>query len=102
MVPAGGDEDAAVFRVQSAGLLILISPRRARALLGDENVAFGASAGFYNVAMVDNVDEACAALRTRGVSFFREPENHPWGIRTAFFKDPDGHMWELNSDVPES
>jgi catechol 2,3-dioxygenase-like lactoylglutathione lyase family enzyme len=103
MVPAGGDEDAAVFKTETGGMLILISPRRARALLGTETAEHGvvATSGYYNVAEVENVDEACETLRSRGVEFFREPENHPWGIRTAFFRDPDGHVWEISSDLPE-
>jgi lactoylglutathione lyase len=103
MVSAGGGEDAAVFRTESGGMLILISHRRAEALLGAENLEPGAvaPAGFYNVAEVEDVDRACEALRSRGVQFFREPENHPWGIRTAFFRDPDGHMWEISADLPE-
>lgn len=103
MVAAGGDEDAAVFRSDNGGMLILISPRRAEALLGVENVEHGpgGTARFYVVAGVESVDEACKTLRSRGVQMFREPENHPWGIRTAFFRDPDGHVWEISSDLPE-
>jgi catechol 2,3-dioxygenase-like lactoylglutathione lyase family enzyme len=103
MVMAGGDEDAVVFRTELGGWLILISHRRADALLGANNVDHGmtATARTYNVAQVENVDQACLALRSRGVEFFREPENHPWGIRTAFFRDPDGHVWEISSDLPD-
>jgi catechol 2,3-dioxygenase-like lactoylglutathione lyase family enzyme len=103
MVSAGGDDDAAVFKTENGGMLILISHRRADALLGAENVGqrADAAAGSYNVAEVQDVDEACAALRSRGVQVLREPENHPWGIRTAFFRDPDGHVWEISSDLPE-
>jgi catechol 2,3-dioxygenase-like lactoylglutathione lyase family enzyme len=95
-------EDAVVFRTESGGMLILIGPRRATALLGSDNVEYGsAKTGFYSVAEVEDVDEACVALRSRGVQFFREPESHPWGIRTAFFRDPDGHTWEISSDLPD-
>lgn len=103
MVIAGGDEDAVVFRTESGGWLILISLHRADVLLGADNVDHGmaTTARTYNVAQVENVDHACEALRSRGVEFFREPENHPWGIRTAFFHDPDGHVWEISSDLPD-
>ena len=103
MVMAGGDEDAVVFRTESGGWLILISPHRADALLGAGNVDHGLAnaARTYNVAQVENVDQACEVLRSRGVEFFREPESHPWGIRTAFFRDPDGHVWEISSDLPD-
>ncbi len=103
MEMAGRDEDAVVFKTESGGMLILLSHHRADALLGPDNVDHGpaATARTYNVAAVENVDEACEALRAQGVEFFREPENHPWGIRTAFFRDPDGHVWEISSDLPE-
>jgi len=103
MVLGGEDEDAVVFKTESGGMLILLSHHRADALLGADNVDHGvaATARTYNVAEVEDVDQACETLRSRGVEFFREPENHPWGIRTAFFRDPDGHVWEISSDLPE-
>lgn len=103
MEMAGGDEDAVVFRTEPGGMLILLSHRRADVLLGPDNVDHGVAvaARSYNVAEVENVDDACESLTSRGVEFFREPENHPWGIRTAFFRDPDGHVWEISSDLPD-
>jgi catechol 2,3-dioxygenase-like lactoylglutathione lyase family enzyme len=103
MVLGGEDEDAVVFKTESGGMLILLSHHRADALLGADHVDHGvaATARTYNVAEVEDVDQACETLRSRGVEFFREPENHPWGIRTAFFRDPDGHVWEISSDLPE-
>jgi lactoylglutathione lyase len=103
MAMAGGGEDAVVFRTESGGWLILISHHRADALLGADNVDHGAAstARAYNVAQVEDVDQAYEDLHSRGVEFFREPEDHPWGIRTAFFRDPDGHVWEISSDLPE-
>ncbi len=103
MQMGGGDEDAVVFKTENGGMLILLSHHRADALLGADNVDHGVAtaARSYNVAEVEDVDQACETLRSRGVEFFREPENHPWGIRTAFFHDPDGHVWEISSDLPE-
>jgi catechol 2,3-dioxygenase-like lactoylglutathione lyase family enzyme len=103
MVTGGGDEDVVVFKTESGGMLILLSHHRADSLLGADNVDHGvaAAARTYNVAEVEDVDQACETLRSRGVDFFREPESHPWGIRTAFFRDPDGHVWEISSDLPE-
>jgi uncharacterized glyoxalase superfamily protein PhnB len=103
MEAAGGDDDAVVFRVDGGGMLILISRHRADALMGADNVDHGVArvAKTYNVAVVEDVDEAHATLARRGVEFFRGPENHPWGIRTAFFRDPDGHVWEISADLPD-
>jgi catechol 2,3-dioxygenase-like lactoylglutathione lyase family enzyme len=102
MEMAADTEHAAVFRTDS-GMLILLSHTRADDLLGAENVDHepATAARSYNVAEVENVDEACEELRSRGVEFFREPANHPWGIRTAFFRDPDGHVWEISQDLPD-
>jgi catechol 2,3-dioxygenase-like lactoylglutathione lyase family enzyme len=50
---------------------------------------------FQFTIRVDDVDEACAELATRGVTLLNGPMDRPWGIRTASFTDPDGHIWEI-------
>ncbi len=44
---------------------------------------------------VDDVDEAVAELRAKGIELLNGPMNRPWGPRTASFSDPDGHVWEF-------
>jgi len=44
---------------------------------------------------VDDVDEACAELKERGVAIISGPENTPWGTRRAIFTDPGGHLWKV-------
>jgi catechol 2,3-dioxygenase-like lactoylglutathione lyase family enzyme len=44
---------------------------------------------------VDDVDAACAELKSRGVQLLTSPVNRPWGMRTATFVDPAGHSWEV-------
>jgi catechol 2,3-dioxygenase-like lactoylglutathione lyase family enzyme len=39
---------------------------------------------------VDDVDEAVAELRAKGVEFFSEPIYHESGIRWVYCRDPDG------------
>lgn len=44
---------------------------------------------------VEDVEAACAELRSKGVVLFEGPKNVPWGQTVAYFKDPDGHVWEI-------
>ncbi len=44
---------------------------------------------------VDNCDEQCDILKSRGVELLNGPMDRDWGMRTAAFADPDGHIWEL-------
>jgi catechol 2,3-dioxygenase-like lactoylglutathione lyase family enzyme len=45
--------------------------------------------------LVRDVDEACQALRERGVRFLKEPHDTLWGGRIALFTDPDGNVLQL-------
>lgn len=50
---------------------------------------------------VDALDERCARLRERGVTFTSDVANHPeWGLRTAFLCDPDGNLVCLYGGIP--
>ena len=44
---------------------------------------------------VDDLDEACATLVTRGSAFLVEPRDYQWG-RSAYLRDPDGRLVELS------
>jgi len=55
----------------------------------------GALARFVFTISVDDVDEMCAELVSRGVKLLNGPMDRPWGIRTASFMDPAGHIWEI-------
>ena len=44
---------------------------------------------------VDDVDAACAVLKSRGVELLTGPTDREWGMRTATFTDPAGHSWEI-------
>jgi catechol 2,3-dioxygenase-like lactoylglutathione lyase family enzyme len=50
---------------------------------------------------VAQLDEYCASLRAKGVTFVSDAINHPeWGLRTAFLYDPDGNLLCLYSGIP--
>jgi predicted enzyme related to lactoylglutathione lyase len=46
----------------------------------------------------DDVFAAAKALKTKGVTFIKEPKNEPWGS-IAVFADPDGNQFALSSKV---
>lgn len=54
--------------------------------------------GIFNI-FVENCDEAYERLRSKGIVFFVEPVDRPWGRRTAHFKDPDGVIWEISHAI---
>jgi catechol 2,3-dioxygenase-like lactoylglutathione lyase family enzyme len=56
------------------------------------------SVGLFNI-FVENVDEAFAGLRSKGVDFIVEPMDREWGRRTAHFKDPEGVIWEISQSI---
>jgi len=45
--------------------------------------------------IVDDVDEACAALRAQGIGIEFPPHDFYWG-RSAYLRDPDGRLVELH------
>lgn len=49
---------------------------------------------------VDNVDNAYAALKAKGVVFINEPTDMPdWGMRTVHLRDPEDNLIELYSEL---
>ena len=41
------------------------------------------------------VDAAYAELKSRGVTFAKQPQLYPWNAYACYFADPDGNIWEL-------
>ncbi|MGM0508577.1 MAG: VOC family protein [Fusobacteriota bacterium] len=44
---------------------------------------------------VEDLDESYKELIEKGATPIEEPQNMPWGQRTALFADPDGNIHEL-------
>ena len=89
------DEHSAVVNFDNLMINLLVSTQ-APDLIGPAKVATAdAGSRFQFTVRVDDVDEACAELTTRGVTLLNGPMDRPWGIRTASFADPDGHIWEV-------
>jgi len=45
--------------------------------------------------LVDDIDNVCRVLRSRGVRFIKELHEETWGGKQATFCDPDGHILEI-------
>jgi lactoylglutathione lyase len=48
---------------------------------------------------VKDVDAVYAELVANGATPAVEPQDRPWGQRTAYVRDPDGHYVELAQDL---
>ena len=96
------DANSAVFRFDNT-LINLLKIPAARDLIEPGVVASpDGGSRFQFTIPVDDVDAACAELKSRGVELLNGPMNRPWGIRTASFTDPAGHIWELAQPLPRN
>ncbi len=71
--------------------------------LSEPEIAIGPVSGQHATLAfaVDALDDYCAGLRARGVSFVSDEANHPeWGLRTVFLLDPDGNLLCLYGGIP--
>jgi catechol 2,3-dioxygenase-like lactoylglutathione lyase family enzyme len=89
------DANSAVINFDNLTINLLKSSE-APELIAPATVATSRSGSrFQFTIQVDDVDETCSQLATRGVTLLNGPMDRPWGIRTASFSDPDGHIWEV-------
>lgn len=59
---------------------------------------FMSPAGGAVIALqVDNVEQTCLELRSKGVEIFEGPKTTSWGQTVAYLHDPDGHIIELTN-----
>jgi catechol 2,3-dioxygenase-like lactoylglutathione lyase family enzyme len=94
------DANSAVFKFENT-LINLLKIPAARGLIEPGVVADPKAGSRFQLTIpVDDVDAACARLKTHGVELLNGPMNRPWGIRTACFADPGGHIWEFAAPVP--
>lgn len=94
------DEDSTVFDLGGT-LVNLLRTAAVGDLIEPAPVAPpGVGARMQLSAWVDDVDAACAVLKSRGVALLNGPVDRPWGMRTAAFTDPSGTVWEIAQDTP--
>jgi catechol 2,3-dioxygenase-like lactoylglutathione lyase family enzyme len=89
------DDDSAVFKFGNT-LVNLLKSTAATELIDPAPVATREAGSRFQLTIeVDDVDEMCAELASRGVQLLNGPIDRPWGVRTASFRDPGGHIWEI-------
>lgn len=96
------DDDSAGFELRGVTFIVLQVDRAGVQLQGEPTATAGAAATAFLATFTDDVDALHADLVGRGVGFFQEPTDQPWGMRTAYLKDPDGHVWELAEPIGPS
>jgi lactoylglutathione lyase len=89
------DEHSAVVNFDNLTINLLVSTQAPELIAPAKVATADDGSRFQFTIRVDDVDEACAELATRGVTLLNVPMDRPWGIRTASFTDPDGHIWEI-------
>ncbi len=89
------DENSAVFNFGET-LVNLLRVSEAPDLVAPATVAAPQAGVRHQFTLgVEDVDELCEELKSRGVELLNGPQDRPWGIRTASFRDPGGHIWEI-------
>ncbi len=91
------------FAVEGAKLALL-SRRRLPELVGHGRQArpgAGCHGGAVTV-LVEDVDRVHREMTARGVPFLGQPQDRPWGQRSAFLEDPEGHLIELATNLPRA
>ena len=95
------DADSVGFTIEGLAFIVLQVDRARVQLQGEPAATPSAGATAFLTTFTDGVDALHADLARRGVGFFQEPADQPWGMRTAYFKDPDGHVWEIAQPVKQ-
>jgi catechol 2,3-dioxygenase-like lactoylglutathione lyase family enzyme len=89
------DDNSAVFKFGET-LLNLLRVSEAPSLVAPAQVAPPEAGVRHQFTLgVEDVDQMCDELKSRGVELLNGPMDRPWGIRTASFRDPGGHIWEI-------
>ena len=96
------DDVSAGFKIENLVFHVLQVDRARVQLQGEPTATPGAGATAFLTHFTYDVDALHANLAERGIRFFQEPSDQPWGMRTAYFKDPDGHVWEIAQPIGRS
>jgi catechol 2,3-dioxygenase-like lactoylglutathione lyase family enzyme len=93
------DDSSAVFDFKSS-VVNLLKSSEVPDLIGPAQLASRDSGSRVVFTLeVDDVDQTCSDLESRGVELLNGPMDRPWGIRTASVRDPDGYIWEIGRKI---
>jgi len=95
------DADSVGFSIGGMAFIVLQVDRARVQLQGEPTATPRAAATAFLTTFTEGVDALHADLVRRGIGFFQEPADQPWGMRTAYFKAPDGHVWEIAQPVEQ-
>ena len=93
------DADSVGFSIEGMAFIVLQVDRARLQLQGEPTATPRSGATAFLTTFTSDVDAVHADLVERGIGFFQQPTDQPWGMRTAYFKDPDGHVWELAQSI---
>ena len=86
VVLPGADGQVRYAEMRHGNSVVMLIPK------DDGTTATGGAAALY--AYVEDVDRVLSQVREAGAGA-SEPEDKPWGDRTAVVTDPDGYRWVL-------
>ena len=95
------DADSVGFKIEGMAFIVLQVDRARVQLQGEPTATPRTAATAFLTTFTEDADALHADLVRRGIGFFQEPADQPWGMRTAYFKDPDGHVWEIAQPVEQ-
>jgi catechol 2,3-dioxygenase-like lactoylglutathione lyase family enzyme len=96
------DDESVGFKIKGLAFIVLQVDRARVQLQGLPTATPRAGATAFLTTFTHDVDAQHADLAERGIDFFQNPTDQPWGVRTAYFKDPDGHVWEIAQPIEQS
>jgi lactoylglutathione lyase len=96
------DDESVGFKIKGLAFIVLRVDRARVQLQGEPTATPRSAATAFLTTFTGDVDALHTDLAERGIDFFQDPADQPWGVRTAYFKDPDGHVWEIAQPIKQS
>lgn len=87
-------EDTGFVDFKTSGTSVaLFEKKHATAMFSTEHMKSGG--GFVLAFKVEDINETCDRLVSKGVTIFEGPKETSWGQKVAYCKDPDSNIIEI-------